>query len=159
MWGLSPLSTYSTFNSLAGSAADWKERRACLQFFQSEVLSDIAVPLKLEYLQASLMSRAQRCTVPTEIKIPRTQINSARCNKSQLFFFFIITHPAMGRGDILSLMMFDEVDLSRQDTGPDSIVIAYLLFRFSIYWSLDGSVCLPDVLPCSCNVVFCFLAW
>lgn len=72
MWGLRSLSTYSTFNSLTGSAADWKERRACLQFFQFEVLSGIAVPLKLEYLQTSLMSRSQRCTVPTEIKIPRT---------------------------------------------------------------------------------------
>lgn len=54
-------------------------------------------------------------------------------------------------------MMFDEVDLSRQDTGPDSIMLVYLVFRFSIYWSLDGSMCLPDVHPCSCNVVFCFL--
>ena len=61
-------------------------------------------------------------------------------------------HPATAKGDILSLMMFDEVDLIRQDIDPDSIMLAHLLFRFCICWSLDGLVCLPDVLLCSCDV-------
>ena len=65
-------------------------------------------------------------------------------------------HSTLGKGGILSLMMFDEVNLIREDAGLGSILLAHLLFRFCICWCLDGLVCLPDVLPCSCYV-FLFL--
>lgn len=64
-------------------------------------------------------------------------------------------HPSVGKEYILSLMMVDEIDLIRQDIGPDRITLIHLLFRFCICWSLDGLVCPPDTLPRSCDV-FCF---
>lgn len=39
-------------------------------------------------------------------------------------------HPSVGKEYILSLMMFDEIDLIRQDIGPDRITLIHLLFRF-----------------------------
>lgn len=73
-----------------------------------------------------------------------------QCVRSHIFFSYSSYIQLWAKGTFLSLVMFNEVDLIRQDIG--SVVLAHQLFRVFFCWSLDGLVCLPDVLPCSCNV-------
>lgn len=51
-----------------------------------------------------------------------------QCVRSHIFFSYSSCIQLRAKGTFLSLVMFDEVDLIRQDIG--SVVLAHLLFRF-----------------------------